>query len=214
MNADKIEGGDAPVGKPSSCVACGAVTEAVDAACPMCGSRVEARHHASLQHAVAWLVTAAVLYVPANTWAIMRTSRFGATTDSTIVGGVLQLWHHHSYLIASVIFFASVLVPLAKMMSLGWLCWIASFGYRLSRPQHVTLYRITELLGRWSMIDVCVVAVLVALVRLGALFTIDPGPAGLAFAGVVIATMLSAHAFDPRLIWDAIERREAEDRHA
>lgn len=190
------------------CAACG--TLGSGDLCAVCGAPLVSRKPFSLQKTVAWLVVAVVLYVPANFWPIMTTRYLGSSTESTIVGGVLQLWQHHSYLPASIIFFASVLVPVAKILSLSWLCWISSWGYRMSRPQHTKLYVVTELLGRWSMVDIGVVAVLVALVQFGSLLEIESGAAGLAFAGVVISTMLAAHAFDPRLIWDAIARRREE----
>lgn len=194
------------------CPQCGALNEAqVGSECEVCSTHLELRKMYSLQRTVAWLITAVVLYVPANVWPIMTTRYLGTPTESTIVGGVVQLWHHGSYFPASIIFFASVVVPVAKVMSLSWLCWISSMGYRLSRPQHIKLYAVTELLGRWSMIDICVVAVLVALVQFGALLRIESGAAGLAFAGVVICTMFAAHSFDPRLIWDAIAKRRLEE---
>lgn len=193
------------------CPRCGALTSAATgSSCGVCAERLEPRKPYSIQRTVAWLITAAVLYIPANFLPIMTTRYLGSPTESTIVGGVIQLWHHKSYLPASIIFVASVMVPVAKILSLAWLCWVSSFGYRLSRPQHTKLYALTELLGRWSMIDICVVAVLVALVQFGSLLRIESGAAGLAFAGVVICTMFAAHAFDPRLIWDAIARRKKE----
>lgn len=195
------------------CPHCGSLSKSLDESlCELCEAELHHRKPGSLQHSVAWLVTAVVLYVPANLWPIMRTSYLGSPTDSTIVGGVVQLWHHGSYLVAGIIFLASVMVPIGKILSLSWLCWISSYGYRMSRPGHTKLYRITELLGRWSMIDICVVAVLVALVQLGGLLKIESGSAGLAFAGVVISTMFAAHAFDPRLIWDAIARQGGESK--
>lgn len=190
------------------CGRCGSLSERLEEShCELCEAELHPRKTDSLQHTVAWLITAVVLYVPANLWPIMRTSYLGSPTDSTIVGGVIQLWHHGSYLVAGIIFLASVMVPIAKILSLCWLCWISSAGYKMSRPGHTKLYEITELLGRWSMIDICVVAVLVALVQLGGLLKIESGAAGLAFAGVVISTMFAAHSFDPRLIWDAIARQ-------
>lgn len=194
------------------CSHCGTLNEeGAGSACSVCDSDIVFRKPHSLQRTVAWLITAVVLYVPANVLPIMTTRYLGAPTESTIVGGVVQLWHHKSYFPAGIIFFASVMVPVAKIISLSWLCWISSVGYRLSRAQHTKLYAVTELLGRWSMIDICVVAVLVGLVQFGSLLKIESGAAGLAFAGVVICTMFAAHAFDPRLIWDAIARRKKEE---
>lgn len=164
----------------------------------------------SVQHTLAWLVTAVVLYVPANVYPIMMTHQFGRESGNTILGGVVQLMHHGSYLVAGIIFLASVVFPVAKILAVGWLCFVSTVGYRLSDRRHMRLYALTELLGRWSMVDVCVVAVLVSLVQMGGIFRITSGSAGLAFAGMVVATMLAAHSFDPRMIWLAIERREKE----
>lgn len=190
------------------CLDCGTLnSELEQTACAVCQVELRHRKRFGIQRTVAWLLTAVVLYFPANLLPIMTTNYLGSPTQSTIIGGVIQLWHHGSYAVAGIIFFASVVVPIAKIMSLAWLCFISSLGYRFSRPHHAKLFHLTELLGRWSMIDVCVVAVLVALVQLGGLLKIESGPAGLAFAGVVISTMLAAQSFDPRLIWDAISRR-------
>ena len=119
-----------------------------------------------------------------------------------VLGGVVLLAHHGDYPIAAVIFIASVFVPLGKLFALSWLCWSVARHHTRSHHERGRLYRMTELVGKWSMTDVFVVAILVALIHLGGLLVITPGPAALAFGGVVIATMLAAHSFDPRLIWD------------
>ncbi len=115
---------------------------------------------------------------------------------------MLQFLQHGDWPIALIIFTASVLVPFGKIMALSWLCLAARRDAPLDMTAQMRLYRITEWVGRWSMIDVFVVAIVVALVRLGNLLSIDPGPGGLAFAAVVVLTMLAAFSFDPRLIWD------------
>lgn len=143
-----------------------------------------------------------ILYIPANILPIMVTESLGQQTYSTILGGVVLLWNMGSYPVALVIFIASVLVPIVKMLAIGWLCW----SVHTHRPHHrrgrTRLYRLTEFIGRWSMVDVFVVAILVALIRMGKLMSVYPGSAALAFAGVVVLTMLSAMSFDPRLLWD------------
>jgi paraquat-inducible protein A len=158
----------------------------------------------SLQRTLALLATASMLYIPANVLPIMTTESLGRATDSTIIGGVVVLIHHGDYPIAAVIFIASVLVPLSKLFALGWLCWTVSRGQPSARHERTRLYRAAELVGKWSMTDVFVVAILVALIHLSGLLVFTPGTAALAFGGVVIVTMLAAHTFDPRLIWDQL----------
>ncbi len=117
-------------------------------------------------------------------------------------GGVVLLWNMGSYPVALVIFVASVLVPIAKILSLFWLCYTVSRGDIHHKRGRTRLYRLTEFVGRWSMVDVFVVAVLAALIRMGKIMSIYPGIAAMAFAGVVVVTMIAAMLFDPRLIWD------------
>jgi paraquat-inducible protein A len=172
--------------------------------CPRCRARLHLREPNSLQRALALVATASLLYIPANVLPIMTTEQLGRAMDSTILGGVVVLIHHGDYPIAGVIFIASVLVPLSKLIALSWLCWTVSRGQPSSHHERARLYRAAELVGKWSMTDVFVVAILVALIHLTGLLVIRPGTAALAFGGVVIVTMLAAHAFDPRLIWDQI----------
>jgi len=171
--------------------------------CPRGGSALHLRAPNSLQRTVALLITSSILYIPANVLPIMTTVQLGRSIDSTILGGVILLMDMGSYPIAAVIFIASVLIPLGKLIMMFWLCWGVHRNHLTSRRQRTSLYRITEFIGRWSMIDVFVVTVLVALIHLGGLLTITAGPAAIAFGGVVIVTMLAAESFDPRLIWDA-----------
>ncbi len=170
--------------------------------CDRCGTALHQRRPDSIQRTLALLVTASILYIPANVLPIMYTDYLGRTTESTIIGGVIALIDMGSIPIAAVIFIASVMVPLGKLLTLFYLCW--SVGYRKpgSERQRTVLYRMTEFIGKWSMIDVFVVAVLVALVHLTGLLVFRPGPAALTFAGVVVVTMIAAESFDPRVIWD------------
>ena len=172
--------------------------------CPRCRARLHLREPNSLQRTLALVATASLLYIPANVLPIMTTEQLGRAMDSTILGGVVVLIHHGDYPIAGVIFIASVLVPLSKLIALSWLCWTVSRGQPSSHHERARLYRAAELVGKWSMTDVFVVAILVALIHLTGLLVIRPGTAALAFGGVVIVTMLAAHAFDPRLIWDQL----------
>lgn len=172
--------------------------------CPRCGAPLHLRKPQSLQRTAALLITAALLYIPANVLPIMTTEQLGRAIDSTILGGVVLLVHHGSYPIAAVIFIASVLVPLGKLLILSGLCWSVARRHASSHRQRTVLYRATEFVGKWSMVDVFVVTILVALISLGGVLRITPGAASLAFAGVVIVTMLAAESFDPRLIWDQL----------
>lgn len=135
----------------------------------------------------------------------MSSELLGTTTESTIIGGVILFLDHESYFIAAVIFIASVIVPMAKMFALAWLCYCANRADKIKQYELTKLYRVTELIGKWSMVDVFVVAILVALIQLGEIMSIKVGFAATAFAGVVIMTMISAHQFDTRILWDKVD---------
>lgn len=193
----------------ATCHTCAKVAPASLHHCPRCGASIHLRMTDSLARTLALVLTACILYVPANVLPIMTTTQLGTDEPSTILGGVVYLWHHGSYPVAAVIFIASVMVPLGKMVAIFYLCWTVGREHRTRAQQRTVMYRVTEFVGRWSMVDVFVVAILVALIQLGGLLSIHPGAAALAFSGVVIITMLSAESFDPRLIWD-LERDEDE----
>lgn len=193
----------------TGCSVCGLINR-LDGAhplCQRCGERLQGRQPHSLQRTAALLITAAVLYVPANTYPIMTATTLGASAPSTIIGGVLAFVEHGDLPIALIIFTASVLVPIGKILALGWLCLSVWRRRPHNRVAKVRLYRVIERIGRWSMLDVFVVAILVALLRAGTLLSITPGPAALAFAGVVVLSMLAAMSFDPRLLWDTTHER-------
>ena len=155
----------------------------------------------SIQTTWALLSTSVLLYIPANILPIMHTNVLGSDEPSTILGGVILLWKMGSYPIAIIIFIASVFVPVAKIIILFWLNYTVQVKQQHAKSERIFWYRITEFVGRWSMIDVFVVAVLVSLIQLGNIMSILPGHAALAFCGVVICTMLAAMSFDSRLIW-------------
>nr|WP_286009758.1 paraquat-inducible protein A [Salinicola sp. S1-1-2] len=172
--------------------------------CQRCSEPLRFRSPHSVQKTWALLAAALIFYIPANLYPIMTTTSLGNTTPSTIIGGVLLFVGHGDWPIALVIFTASVVVPIGKMLAMAWLCLtIKRGGNAAFKHKRQKLYRITEFIGRWSMIDVFVVSILVALVHAGSLLSITPGPAALAFAAVVIITMLAANSFDSRLIWDS-----------
>jgi paraquat-inducible protein A len=169
--------------------------------CTLCESTKHVQKDSDLQTTWAFLITSVLLYLPANFLPIMSTTFLGERTGNTIMGGIITLWHHGSYPIALIIFIASVFVPAAKIVALTWLCLSVHFNSNKSLKEKTQLYRITEFVGRWSMVDIFVVAILVALIRMGNIMSIDPGLASLAFAAMVITTMISAMSFDSKLIW-------------
>ena len=179
--------------------------------CPRCGSAMHLRKNDSIQRTLALLITACLLYIPANLYPIMITDQLGSSEGSTILGGVMILIHHGSIPVALVIFLFSVMVPLSKFMSMFYLVWTVKRHSPVSPRQRTVMYQVTEFVGKWSMVDVFVVAILVALVHLEGLLTIAPGIAALSFAGVVIVTMIAAESFDPRLIWDEMEEKNSDN---
>ncbi len=176
--------------------------------CPRCGAHLHLRKPDSLGRTTALVLAALVLYLPANLLPITVTTAIGTRQADTILSGVIYFMQTGSWEIASVIFIASVFVPLAKLVILVLLLVSVRFRWRWRPRDRTVLYRLTELVGRWSMVDIYVVTILVALVRLGAVATIEAGPAAVYFAAVVVLTMFAAESFDPRLIWDALEEEQ------
>ena len=191
------------------CHGCGLLSHighAHHASCARCGSALHLRKPDSVARTWAYLLAAMILYIPANVLPVMHTSSIFGEQSDTIMSGVVYLWTSGSWPLAVVVFVASVVVPLAKIMALVYL--VASVQARSTwQPEQRTrLYRLVELVGRWSMLDIYVIAILVALVQLKAIATIHAGPAAIAFGAVVVITMFAAMTFDPRLIWDRAER--------
>jgi len=189
-----------------NCTLCHRLSSIDAVRCCRCGSRLNSRHPRSIQLTLALVVTAILFYIPANLFPIMTTELLADKSPSTIMGGVILFIKHGSYFIAAIIFTASVLVPMAKMVAIFWLCYCASNAKTLNHYELTRLYRVTEFVGKWSMVDVYVVAILVALIQVSGLMSIQPGIAASAFATVVILTMISAQQFDIRLIWDKLDR--------
>ena len=175
------------------------------AICPRCGDSLHQRKPNSLGRTWALIIAAFIFYIPANVLPITIVISLGKPQADTIISGVIYFIHTGMWPIAAVIFIASVFVPLVKLFLLTFL--LISVQRKSSwRPKDRTqLYRITEVVGRWSMVDIFVVTILVALVKLGGLASIDAGPAAVYFAAVVVTTMFAAMSFDPRLIWDEME---------
>ncbi|AHG22000.2 paraquat-inducible protein A [Chania multitudinisentens RB-25] len=189
-----------------SCPCCTAILPAEQTRCPRCHTTGHARRRHSLQWTMALLVTSIMMYIPSMVMPIMITEALGNKMPSTVMAGVILLWGEGSYPVAMVIFIASVMVPSLKMLAIGWLCLDAN-GKGKERPDSERMhliYEVVEFVGRWSMIDVFVIAVLSALVRMGQLLSIYPAMGALLFAMVVILTMFAAMTFDPRLTWDRV----------
>jgi len=179
--------------------------EVREPACARCGTVLHARKRASIARTWAYLIAAAILYVPANLFPVIESGSLFLSQSDTIWSGVVYLWTTGSWVLAAIVFTASIVIPAAKLTSLSWLA--AAVQRRSARDplRRAKLYRATAYLGRWSMVDIFVGAVLVGLVQFKAFASIVPGPGAVFFAAVVVLTMLASASFDPRLTWDAAE---------
>jgi paraquat-inducible protein A len=181
----------------------------IAARCPRCGGRLHVRKPASLANTGALVLSAAILYLPANLVPVMHTHQLLSDDDDTIMSGVISLATSGSWPLAIIVFFASIVVPLLKLVALGDLL----IAVRRGRVRHVRersrLFRLVEFVGRWSMIDVFALSLLTALVKVPSLADIRPRPGALAFAAVVVLTMLAVQSFDERLLWDAAAAQAA-----
>ncbi len=196
----------------ASCHSCSLVVKLpsihAQAQCPRCGASLHLRKPDSIKRTWALLLAAYICYLPANLLPITITTSLGYVQSDTIMSGVIYFIQTGSWPIALVIFVASVFVPLMKLIILTYLL-ISVQSKSQRRPRDRTwLFRLTELVGRWSMVDIFVVTILVALVKLGELANIDAGPGGIFFGAVVVITLFAAMTFDPRLIWDNLETTE------
>jgi len=194
-----------------ACKVCGQV-HAIDrlepgtaAHCTRCGSRIAKRSHASLHFTAAFALAALILYVPANVFPIMEMDIYGATTTNTVWQGCTRLFGDGQWFIAIVVFLASIFIPLIKIVGLFTLIVMSRFELPHARPLRTRLYRFIEIIGRWAMLDVFVLAILVSLVKLQRLATILPGKGLFAFGCVVVLTLLASASFDPQLIWEKAE---------
>ncbi len=195
-----------------ACEQCDQVVRADDThlhglACPRCGAPLHRRKPDSLNRSWALALTAAVLYIPANVLPVMTVTSFGKGAPDTIVSGVIELLHAGMWPIALLVFFASITVPVLKLIGLVFLLISVHRRWSTRLRDRTVMYRIIEGVGRWSMVDVFMIGILSALVALGNLATIAPGPGAIAFCSVVIVTILAAMAFDPRLMWDVSDDR-------
>ncbi|MEP6679552.1 MAG: paraquat-inducible protein A [Betaproteobacteria bacterium] len=180
--------------------------------CPRCGARLASRRPHSIQYTWALVIAAAICYVPANVLPVLTTTAFGSTESDTIMGGVIFLWVSGSWPLALIVFVASVMIPLGKLVALAYLLVTTQRGSIRNSHHRTRIYYVVELVGRWSMLDVFVDAFIVALVQLQPLMSVEPGLGVAFFMTVVVLTMLAAQSFDPRLIWDAGDDKDL--RHA
>lgn len=170
--------------------------------CLRCGAELHLRKASSLSRAWAYLIAAMVLYVPANIYPIMTVQSFGSGEPDTILSGAAKLLESGMWPLALLVFVASIVIPILKILIIAYLLLSVQYRWVANPITRTRLYALVEFVGRWSMVDVFMVSILIALVRLGNFAVIDPGIGAMAFGAVVVLTMLASLSFDPRLIWD------------
>ncbi|QEW21891.1 Paraquat-inducible protein A [Marinibacterium anthonyi] len=185
-----------------ACTTCAKVWPEGTGTCDRCGSALHSRDERSLQRVWAWWAAGLFCYIPANVTPMLVTTTLISKQDNTIIGGAVEIARHGDVLIAMIVLVASVLIPVSKFIAIAYLGLTLRRGTIQSAHGRQVLYEVIDFIGRWSMIDVFVVAILSSLVQLSVVASIRPGPAALTFALSVIFTMLSAQSFDSRLIWD------------
>src|SRR6266566_8965376 len=197
-----------------SCEGCGLLSRPArgeeEGRCPRCDEELFFRKPQSYQRTWAYLIAAAVCYIPANLLPVLTTTTAAGAESDTILQGVVLLWSPTGWPLSLIVLVASIIIPSAKILALAYLLITAQRGSVESNVQRVRLYRMVELIGRWSMVDVFVDTFTAALVQLQPLMSVEPGPGLLFFAAVVVLTMLAVESFDPRLIWDAASGAEVQ----
>ncbi len=190
-----------------SCETCGLLSRPAQAVhpghCPRCGSQLEWRRRDPIQRTWALLIAAAICYIPANILPVLRTNTVVSSDADTIMSGAVFLYTSGSWPLALIVLIASVMIPLGKLVALAYLLITVQRGSVASNRDRARLYRLVEIIGRWSMLDVFVDTFTVALIQLQPLMSVEPGPGVVFFMAVVVLTMLAVESFDPRLIWDA-----------
>jgi paraquat-inducible protein A len=191
-------------------ISCGTCELLVDASredtpCPRCGARLHARKPASIQRTTALVIAGYLLYLPANLLPVLSIDRFGRVEPNTILGGVRELIENRLWPLAIVVFTASIVVPLMKLLGLSMMLILTQMHSDRLLVLRTRLYRLIDLIGRWSNIDLFMISLLVALVQFGNLTTVRPRPGAIAFAAVIVTTMFASRCFDARLMWDAAE---------
>jgi paraquat-inducible protein A len=178
--------------------------------CPRCDEELVLRKPASLERTLAYLIAAAICYIPANVLPVMTTITASGRESDTILQGVVLLWSPTGWPLSLIVLFASIMIPSAKIVALLYLLITVRRGSIENNRQRIRLYRIVELIGRWSMVDVFVDTFTVALIQLQPLMSVEPAPGLFFFAAVVVLTMLAVESFDPRLIWDSASSTETQ----
>jgi paraquat-inducible protein A len=171
-------------------------------ACGRCGSLIARAEGNSLNRTAAFSLAALFLYVPANIYPIMRMEFHGVFIESTVWDGCVRLFQDGQWFVAIVVFLASLIVPLLKLLGLFFLVTTTSLNSRYARSARTRIYRIIGWIGPWAMLDVFLLAILVALVKFGRVATVTPGPGLVAFTAVVVLTILASASFEPRQIWE------------
>jgi paraquat-inducible protein A len=198
------------------CEVCGLLSRpepgAAEGRCPRCDEELYFRKPASIQRTWAFLIAAAICYVPANVLPVLTTTTAAGAESDTILQGVVLLWSPTGWPLSLIVLFASIMIPSAKILALGYLLVSVQRGSIENNGQRIRLYRMVELIGRWSMVDVFVDTFTAALIQLQPLMAVQPAAGLPFFAAVVVLTMLAAESFDPRLIWDPASSRGV--RHA
>jgi paraquat-inducible protein A len=180
--------------------------------CPRCAEPLHLRIPYSIGKTWAFLLAAMILYIPANLMPIMQSRSFFSVRDDTIMSGVVFLWIGGSHMLALLVFVASVVIPLFKLLALALLTLSVQFRLTWQPRQRTQMYRLIEAIGRWSMLDIYVVALLVALVQVQSFARVEAGPGAAAFGAVVVLTLLAANSFDPRLIWDYVDNKRVDNK--
>lgn len=195
-----------------SCETCGLLSRPApgeeEGRCPRCGEELVFRKPGSFQRTWAFLLAAAVCYIPANVLPVLTTTTAAGAESDTIMQGVVLLWSPTGWPLSLIVLFASIMIPSAKILALAYLLITSQRGSIKNNAQRIRLYRMVEFIGRWSMVDVFVDTFTAALIQLQPLMSVEPGPGLFFFAAVVVLTMLAVESFDPRLIWDATSSKE------
>jgi paraquat-inducible protein A len=196
-----------------ACKTCGLVqrlgelTPSAVAVCHRCGSVLHRHRRNSLDRTAALSLAALLFYLPANIYPILQMELYGAHSESTVLDGCVTLFQQGQRLIAVIVFLASILIPLLKLLGLFYLVVTTRFRSRRRRLERTWIYRALDVIGPWAMLDVFLLSILVALVKLGELATVLPGPGLFAFAAVVVLTILATTSFDPAQIWETPDER-------
>lgn len=195
-----------------SCEGCGLLSRprpgSDEGRCPRCGESLEFRKRASFQRTWAYVIGAAICYVPANVLPVLTTTTAAGAESDTIMQGVVLLWSPTGWPLSIIVLIASIIIPSAKILAIAYLLITAQRGSAANNEQRIRLYRMVAFVGRWSMVDVFVDTFTAALIQLQPLMSVEPGPGLIFFAAVVVLTMLAVESFDPRLIWDSMSSQE------